>query len=223
MASALPGTLAKRAIAGGVDLRIMPLGDSITDGYKSSDGNGYRNDLLGRLDGNNVDFIGSNQSGDMDDNDNEGHSGAYIDEIAEYAEDTLSERPNVVLLMAGTNDCNGGKDLDTAPDRLASLIDEITDACPDAAVIVAQLTPISDDNSNDHVNDFNDAIPDIVAERADDGKRVLVVDMGSKVTTDDLEDGLHPTDHGYDLMSEVWLSGIQQADNNSWIEDPVDA
>lgn len=41
-------TLTSAALTG-YNMRIQPLGDSITFGYLSSDGNGYRNDLLQRL------------------------------------------------------------------------------------------------------------------------------------------------------------------------------
>lgn len=158
----------------------------------------------------------------MEDDDHEGHSGALIDEIADYAEDILDERPNVVLLMAGTNDCNSRKDVDNMPNRLGNLIDEITDACPDAAVIVAQLTPISNDDSEDAVQEFNAAIPDLVSDRVNDGKKVLTVNMSDSLTTDDLEEGLHPNDEGYEKMSKVWLSGIESAADNDWIQEPVD-
>ncbi|KAK3617285.1 hypothetical protein LTR56_025386, partial [Elasticomyces elasticus] len=67
---ALP--LFPRALEWGVTLRMLPLGDSITWGYLSSDGNGYRLDLENLLDGNPVEYIGSQQSGNMADNWNEG-------------------------------------------------------------------------------------------------------------------------------------------------------
>ncbi|KAF9884548.1 hypothetical protein FE257_001493 [Aspergillus nanangensis] len=205
-----------------VELRILPLGDSITMGYKSSDGNGYREDLEKRLIHNSVDFIGTQHSGDMKDNAHEGHSGALIDAIADHARDILPKRPNVVLLMAGSNDCNRRKDVDHMPDRLGDLIDEITDACPDAAVIVAQLTPIENDESEAAVKKLNSAIPGLVSDRAKKGKKVLTVNMSATVTTNDLKDGLHPNDHGYNLMSEVWLEGIQSASDKGWIKKPVE-
>src|SRR5204863_464849 len=65
----------------GVHLRLMPLGDSITYGIGSSDGSGYRARLWDDLAGNNVDFVGSQQSGRVPDPDNEGHSGWVIDQL----------------------------------------------------------------------------------------------------------------------------------------------
>ena len=152
---------------------------------------------------------------------NEGHLGAVITQIGTFAKLSLPERPNVVLLMAGTNDCNTGLDISTMPDRLGTLINEIVAACPDAAVIVAQLTPILSLDSEYNVGQFNDAIPGIVATRVAAGKHVLAVNMGAKVTTAVLKDGLHPNDNGYNLMSEVWLAEIQQAGANSWIHKPA--
>lgn len=202
---------------------MLPLGDSITYGYRSSDGDGYRWALLNRLSliGNTVEYVGSVHSGDMVQNANEGHPGAVISEIATYADLSLPDRPNVVLLMAGTNDCGKPDDPAGAPSRLSSLIDKIVSACPDAAVIVAQITPIQDANAEARVQTFNAALPDIVASKANAGKKVLLVDQSAYVTVNDLIDGLHPTGHGYDRMSECWLAGIQQAGVNGWIQTPV--
>ena len=44
--------LRARQVANGVALRILPLGDSITWGFRSSDGNGYRAHLRSSLAGN---------------------------------------------------------------------------------------------------------------------------------------------------------------------------
>jgi hypothetical protein len=84
------------------NIRLLPLGDSITFGLTSSDGNGYRSTLHNLLQaGNTVDFIGSIKSGTMADNDNEGHSGFTVSQIAQSATNALAlpARPNVRLLV----------------------------------------------------------------------------------------------------------------------------
>ena len=55
-------------------LRIMPLGASITEGVRSSDGNGYRKYIRDQLrwKGWRVNMVGSKQNGNMADKDNEG-------------------------------------------------------------------------------------------------------------------------------------------------------
>lgn len=53
LSTATPSTRVRpgQAIAPGIELRILPLGDSITYGWLSGDGNGYRLELLKRLNG----------------------------------------------------------------------------------------------------------------------------------------------------------------------------
>lgn len=65
-------------VSGGVELRILPLGASITAGQGSSDGNGYRSYLQQDLAGTTMQYVGSLRSGSMTDNYHEGHSGFTI-------------------------------------------------------------------------------------------------------------------------------------------------
>jgi len=204
----------------GLTLRLLPLGDSITFGLESSDGNGYRSTLHNFLSaGNTVDFIGSLKSGTMADNDNEGHSGATIVQIQNFSTNAkaLPARPNVVLLMAGTNDVFGGS-ISTGPSRLSTLIDSIFKACPDAALVVATLTPLPSGQAA--VDTYNQAVTSLVAQRKAAGQHILLASMAS-VLSSDLVDGVHPTDAGYVKMANAWFPVIQQAAANGWIGKPV--
>lgn len=214
--------LQPRALANGVNLRILPLGDSITFGSHSSDGNGYRQDLRNDIgSGNNVTFVGTVSSGNMTNPQNEGHSGAVISQIASYGQKAYGFHPNVVLLMAGTNDINKNQDPANAPGRLSSLIDQINAACSDAVVIVAQITPIANSTADARARTFNAALPNITNQKVSAGKHVLLVDMHSALLTSDLSDGLHPNDRGYAKMANVWLGGLQKAAGKGWITKPV--
>ena len=201
-------------------LRILPLGNSITWGYGSSTGNGYRQPLLDLLP-NPVTYIGTEHSGNMTNNENEGHPGAIIYQIALYADKILPSRPNVILLMAGTNDILGKFAVDEAPSRLSVLIDRCVDACPDAVVLVAHLTPFLARGTQARADEFNAAIPGIVKEKTGQGKKVLAVDMMKYVELGGLMDGLHPSDVGYDGMARAWFDGIKEAAGKKWIEKPV--
>ncbi|KAJ7083801.1 SGNH hydrolase-type esterase domain-containing protein [Mycena epipterygia] len=181
----------------GLNIRLLPLGDSITYGFTSTDGNGYRATLHDLLQpGNTLDFIGSIKSGTMVDNDNEGHIGAIIEQIAESATNPLAlpARPNVVLLMAGTNDVIDGIN-STAPAALSTLIDTIFSTCPDAALIVATLTPLTGTGLQAGVNSYNQAVTQMVATRQAAGQHILLASMAS-ILASDLVDGIHPTDAG---------------------------
>ncbi|KAL3440143.1 hypothetical protein BJX65DRAFT_315088 [Aspergillus insuetus] len=89
---------------GGVELRVLPIGDSITWGAQSSDENGYRSHLFNSLQsrGNDVDFVGAMTSGTMADNQHEGYRGPTIDQIEDLSSLGVYAAPDIVLLHAGT-------------------------------------------------------------------------------------------------------------------------
>jgi lysophospholipase L1-like esterase len=205
------------------NLRLMPMGDSITAGYLSTTGNGYRGPLFTALSGQvgMLDFVGTQYDGTMADPDNEGHYGDRIDQVASLANAALNEyKPNIVLLLLGINDINQGYQVSTAPDRLGSLIDQILAAEPDATVLVAQLVVNANASTESNVVTFNAALPSIIQTRTNAGKHVALVNM-SALTTADLADGLHPNDAGYQLMANAWDPAIETAISNGWIADPV--
>jgi lysophospholipase L1-like esterase len=204
-------------------LRILPLGDSITWGTLSTDGNGYRQDLLDLLSGTRVQYIGSQRSGNMTNNFNEGHPGATIGQITGFANQSLPQRPNLILLMAGTNDMIKDVDPVDAPQRLGNLLDECLAACPDAVLVTAQLTPTTNATATAFMNVFNPAISRLAASRVSAGKKVMTIDMRSYVNTTELKDGLHPTDCGYNQMAIGWQDAIRQAISMGWITPPVAA
>ena len=106
------------------NLRLMPLGDSITAGYLSSTGNGYRGPLSTLLAGQvaTLDLVGSQIGGTMLDPDHEGHSHYEIAQIAALTTQQVSMyKPNVVTLLAGVNDLGNSDDVANAPNRLAAL------------------------------------------------------------------------------------------------------
>ncbi|MGC5051623.1 ricin-type beta-trefoil lectin domain protein [Micromonospora sp. DT48] len=195
---------------GGV--RVMPLGDSITEGTQIP--GGYRIGLWQRLvnGGYTVDFVGSQFNGpaNLGDHDHQGHPGWRIDQIDANIGGWLNtQRPRTVLLHIGTNDILQNYNVSTAPNRLSTLIDRITTTAPDADVFVAQIITLSNANQAAAVRTFNAAIPGIVQSKVNAGKRVHLVDMHSALTTADLIDGVHPTANGYDKMAAVWYSALQ--------------
>jgi lysophospholipase L1-like esterase len=192
--------------------RVMPLGDSITDGVGFPGGGGYRVGLWQRLaqNGYTTDFVGSgfNGPGNLGDHDHEGHSGWRIDQIdASIVGWVRTYQPRTVLLHIGTNDITQDRDLGNAPARLASVVDKITSASPQTDVFVATLIPVSFADAK--VRAYNAAIPGIVSSRAAAGKRVHLVDMYRALTTADLADGVHPNAAGYDKMAATWFAALR--------------
>src|SRR5262245_32009291 len=147
-------------------LRIMPLGDSITDGFNVP--GGYRINLwhyLTELLGLDVAFVGSLTNGppDLGSRNHEGHSGWRTDQISANITRWMDAyRPDVVLLHIGTNDCVQNFQLNTIGDRLSRLIDQITDHSPWCLVVVAQITPMTNPTFNQRAVAYNNQIPEIV-------------------------------------------------------------
>ncbi|NAS25745.1 hypothetical protein GT755_29200 [Herbidospora sp. NEAU-GS84] len=212
------------------NLRVMPMGDSITVGYGGIGDNteeyvGYRRELLSRLQaaGHSVDFVGSQDSGagSIPDTDHEGHGGRRIDHIDDLAECAIRRyRPNVVLLHIGTNDMNRNFDVGNAHHRLAALIRKITNAAPETTVLVSGLVPSQDDAINARIAAYNSRIPDMARTLAAEGRRVRALGMGA-VTEADLRDKLHPGQGGYDKMGKTFNTAIIGALRERVIAGPV--
>ncbi len=208
-------TVSDTAHVSATPLKIMPLGDSITFGEGSLTSNSYRIDLQNRLEaaGLDVDFVGSQRAGApaTADLDNEGHPGWTIEKIAAELTGWLTTyRPDVVLLMIGTNDMNRNIDVANAPARLAALIDQIHATVPAARIFVQQLTSAKvRPDIQARIDAYNAAMPAVL-----DGKGPLVhlVDQ-SGIRGLLLSDKLHPNDFGYAKMSYNLYRAMEQVLN----------
>lgn len=194
-------------------LRIMPFGDSITYGVissgtvKNENSGGYRLYLWNDLQGADlaVNFVGSMKSGPTTfDRDNSGYRGQTIDYLNSIDAGLLSTyKPDVVLLMIGTNDTK----TDNASQMIAQLEDlivSIATASPNTTIYVAGIPPIYDSARNAIAQQYNAMIPGLV-EQLNDTYKVVFVDT-SDLTLADItpppgDSGVHPTAAGYDKLA----------------------
>ncbi|QNP68820.1 VCBS repeat-containing protein [Streptomyces roseirectus] len=206
------------------DLRLMPLGDSITAGLESSDSNGYRQTLHSALRGatdGEVDFVGSGRRGTMTDPDHEGHPGRRIDEIASVADCTVPRyRPNVITLHVGTNDANQNYRLDSAPQRIRELITQALQDSPKAVVVVARLIPTGKPGLQPRIDALNAALPRLVSDLRAEGKHVVLVDTSDIQVDEGLQNDAHPDDQGYAKLGRAFYRGVMQAADKEWIAQP---
>ncbi|MFK4037045.1 GDSL-type esterase/lipase family protein [Nonomuraea wenchangensis] len=203
------------------ELRIMPLGDSITYGAGSSNGGGYRPALHNLLkdDRAAVTFVGSQRSGPAPDA-HEGHSGWTISQLAGITDAALATyRPNVVLLHIGTNDLNNNDNPGGAPARLGALMDQIFRAAPDVTLLVSTIVPSGWGPTQERILRFNEAIRLEAGARWAAGKHVYLVNL-TTVTLTDLADVLHPNDSGYLKMAGAFYQGLVQVGRAGWIDAP---
>jgi lysophospholipase L1-like esterase len=193
--------------------RIMPLGDSITEGVDVP--GAYRTGLWQRLVDAKYknDFVGTQFNGpdSLKDHDHEGHPGWRIEEVDAKVVGWLREsKPRSVLLHIGSNDVLQNYNVAGAPARLSTLVDHITETVPDADVFVATITPLGWTAGDAAVKAFNSTIPGMVKSKARDGKKVHLVDIHGALNWSDLDtDDVHPTAGGYDKMGEAWYNALR--------------
>ena len=216
---------------------ILPLGDSITEGCCTAPEGGYRIELFTKAVNSKqtITFVGGSLgvgnakpngpttvAGKTFPQGNEGNGGYTIASPSSkggiagaITDQSLSTyKPNIVLLMIGTNDVLQNLDLGNAPTRLASLIDEIIAGAPNALLVVSTIPPCCNDAT---VQAYNATIPAMVKTRAQAGKHVLFVDAhaafvkNANYKADYISsDGLHPSANGYAVIGDLFYGAISQ-------------
>lgn len=220
----VPGPRA-RSLSDGVDLRVMPLGASITWGELSTDGNGYRLPLRRSLErgSNPVNMVGSRKSGSMTDNDNEGWPGFVVDEVHKKANASVPVwKPNVVLINAGTNDCIQDLDVSHAGDRMRRMVHGVLDMSPRATVILSSLLVNKKKATEANVLIVNTQYRALAKDLRASGKRVVFADMHASdgPLVGDLADDTHPNDAGYRKMAAIWQRAMVEASAAGFLISP---
>ncbi len=229
--------ITKSAAIDNTDVKIMPLGDSITLGSLAPNEVGYREALFNLLTntGYNFTFVGTQETGLSSNTDffkngrhHEGHGGwsAYIengdpngyslhDDLAGFLG---SNPPNIILLHIGTNDIgtnyNGSATVfndtpQSLADEVVYLLDTINNYDPNIITFLARIINRADSYSQ-KTTDYNDSLQ----HRADSlialGRKIVVVNMESAlIYPTDLADWGHPNTGGYQKMADAWFNTIQ--------------
>lgn len=202
------------------DLRILPLGDSITAGFGSSDWNGYRQKLLNKLTSHSfkTSYVGSRRQGTMADNLNEGHGGWNLEAIGGLTGRVGECHPNVVTFLGGTNDAVQDK-VTGAAGRLESRVRELFQQDPSTSAVVGGLLPSTIPAEDARDKAIGAAIPGIVNKLKGEGLSVVYADM-SAVTLSDLADERHPNDGGYEKLATAFAAGVDALAAQKLIHDP---
>jgi lysophospholipase L1-like esterase len=212
-------------------VKVMPLGDSITDGYPDTAAHNcgvttpysayqgsYRIALGQKYPAGTIQYVGSLSNGPAGmagGNAHEGHCGWWIknntvtpgDDLYSHIDGWLaSAKPDIILLQIGTNDITNGASDQTAATNLGLLIDKITADMPDAKLLVSTIPPLYKDPTN-----YNTLLKSVVSAKITAGKHVYQVDnFGAGLTypADYQYDGgeVHPNTSGYTKIAASWAS-----------------
>ena len=238
VALATVGSLVKLAVAD-APLRIMALGDSITAGVgaggSASTEGGYRGALGTMLSHNGIsaEFVGTRRdySAAIPNREHDGWPGYVLRSFpadpgpgqlyGALTRNALTrEKPDVILLMAGTNDLIRlthhvpGYTMPNVLESMNLLLGEIFSLEPDVRVIVAPVvaSPII---STSDLAAFNSGLAPIVASYAIHGAHItLATAMADAVPRDSIHfpDTIHPSGgDGYGDVARAWLAALEQA------------
>lgn len=197
-------------------VRIMPLGDSITQGQVRF--GSYRRALWLLLEqsGYRVDFVGSEQRqrgggprADDYDPDHEGHWGWSLDQILPRLPEWLEQaRPDVVLLHLGTNDAMRGEPLDGTVNEWMSVLRVIHASNPEVRVLAARLIPMN--GMEKDVARLNEAMAAAWSNQPISGLDVRWVDQFTDfIPAEDTWDGVHPNHQGERKIATRWMDALR--------------
>lgn len=208
-------------------VKIMPLGDSITDC------DFWRTKLFTKLanNGYDVESVGS-QWGN-----HEGHSGTLVTNIAagtQLVDWLANANPDIVMMLYGTNDCWCDKSAQEILDAYTILVGQMRDNNPNMIILVGKVTPLIPDFTNDYVyrvERLNNVMDAWAADLSTEESPIYVVDhfTGFDAMTDTY-DGCHPNESGsekicnnwYNALSVILDGGIPEASETPVVsEDPI--
>ena len=201
------------------EIRIMPLGDSITAGTPGTVG--YREKLYQDLinSGFKVDFVGSQSAGEGFDADHEGYGwktaeffNSWLNGPAGYL--LNANPPDVILYHIGTNNL-GDSDFVSYALAANATLRVIYEYDPDITVILAKIILTTDSDRNIRAHNYNLLLEEYAQYWADNGYSIIVVDMENALMpalypAGDLADMAHPTTTGYEKMANVWHNALHK-------------
>jgi lysophospholipase L1-like esterase len=190
---------------------VMPLGDSITDGWTVP--GGYRPrlwTLLVNRDRDPLNFVGTQDSGpdSLPDQDHEGYPGWQIQDLRAHIDTWMAvDKPDAVLLNIGDNDILQDNKLSQAPARLKDLVLRICADRRGVRVLVSNLIGSIGAEAQDAA--FDRAVPGVVTAVRATGCNAIFVDVHKSVPVSYLgPDGDHPTLAGYNKLADVWYAAL---------------
>ena len=231
----------------GLNLRIMAIGDEITSGEKSSNKNGFLQPLetilkeAGRVSHctpNKYEFVGSEEPGSIP---SEGYAKATVQQIRDRLESNRqlrTQRPNLIILTAGTHDILEDHDIQETADQLDSLVEFIFHEIPETTVLVQHIPPMGFERFDENMDatqkkviKYNAALSVKMDTRHDkyNRKAAAAEDRDyakagkihqQSTTWDHLpNDEVYPNDAGYGIMANAIAEKI--SDVSGFLQRPL--
>ncbi|KAI1123146.1 hypothetical protein F5Y10DRAFT_252474 [Nemania abortiva] len=230
--TSVPAEPQSKAIGGGVPLRVMFIGASMTLGTPPQ--SAYRMQLREWLVslGNAVNCVGTARFGHFKDNDVQAFAATPIQILHEKSQEAVPEmQPNLIIVNAGSSDCFQEEHWGSAHgyDYTRKLVDFLFEASPRATVILSTLVTSPNTKYERCIKSINAQIRQVAVDVRREGKPLVLseqhYDQGlpGRITTEFISrDQMHPTFEGWEMMGEIYKQDILEADANGWIIAPTE-
>lgn len=192
--------------------RIMPVGDSITEGGGSF--SNWRYQLWEKLHtaGYLVEYVGSRKSpsriGDLF---HEGYGGKNSSFLAKTVPENFRKHPaDIVLLHAGHNQFADQKPVSMILKDTAQLIGEIRAAHPKVTILLAQPITSAKLPKYSYIPELNRSLVPLAESLDQPDSRILIVPQaeGFDPLKDTVADLVHPNESGARKMAERWFEAL---------------
>ncbi|KAI0181737.1 carbohydrate esterase family 3 protein [Hypoxylon sp. FL1284] len=221
-------------LAGGIPLRVMFIGASMTLGEHSTGELGYRKQIRDWMisKGNQVNYVGQNRFGDFKDNDVQAFGAQPIKPTLDRLKEVVPlVQPNLVLINAGSSDCFQLDHWGPAYtlQAMRDLVDFIFEASPRTTIIMSTVIMSPWEGTERCVKSTNAQIRQVAIDVIREGKPVVMAEMHydqglpNRVERADIgPDDMHPTDKGYFKMGDIFMEKILEVEKNGWLQAPVE-
>ena len=217
-------------------IKIMPVGDSITNG--DGEQGGYRKYLYDALTkkGYKIDMVGPNgknsasANGISYDDNHAGYSGYQIKEVPSWGQQqggkgslynelknanaVKQAQPDIILLMIGTNDLTANRSMDACASDLRAMLDYMLADMPSDGVIFLCSVPehTAYGGNTQKIGNYNSTVKQVAEEYAGKGKNVKFADVhGCLDGMNDIGgDQLHPNGGGYKKIGNFFAGVIDE-------------
>ena len=218
-------------------IKIMPVGDSITNG--DGETGGYRKYLYSKLSQmgyTKIDMVGPNgknsntANGITYDDNHAGFSGYQIKEVPGWGQqqggkgslynelknnDAVKKaQPDIILLMIGTNDLTANRSMDACASDLRAMLDYMLADMPSDGMIFLASVPehTAYGGNTQKIANYNSTVKKVADEYASKGKNVKFADVHGCLNgmNDISNDQLHPNGGGYKKIGEFWAGVIDE-------------
>ena len=193
--------------------RIMPVGDSITEGGKSF--SCYRPVLLKKLTdaGYQVEYVGSRQSdspaGKLR---HEGYGGKNAEFLATVVGKNFQQHTaDIVLMHCGHNHFAEEKPVPKIVAATETLIGSFRETNPRVTVLLAQVIPSGKLPKYSYIPALNEALAELAKRLHKPEQPVILVNQaeGFDWKTDTVDDKVHPNERGAEKMAAGWFAALK--------------